>query len=69
MSGEVVIDLQTAVKELVENSLDADATNLQVHFKQYGLPAIEVIDNGGGISEENYDGLGAFSPSVYMPSQ
>jgi DNA mismatch repair protein PMS2 len=27
-SGQVVIDLQTAVKELVENSLDARATNI-----------------------------------------
>jgi DNA mismatch repair protein PMS2 len=27
-SGQVVIDLQTAVKELVENSIDAGATNL-----------------------------------------
>ncbi|KAJ7330350.1 histidine kinase-like ATPase [Mycena albidolilacea] len=57
-SGQVVIDLQTAVKELVENSLDAGATNLEVRFKQYGLATIEVIDNGGGISEENYEGLG-----------
>ncbi|KAJ7127884.1 hypothetical protein C8R44DRAFT_778955 [Mycena epipterygia] len=56
-SGQVVIDLQTAVKELVENSLDAGATNLEVRFKQYGLATIEVIDNGGGISEENYEGL------------
>ncbi|KAJ7187290.1 hypothetical protein C8R46DRAFT_1207248 [Mycena filopes] len=56
-SGQVVIDLQTAVKELVENSLDAGATNLEVRFKQYGLSSIEVVDNGGGISEENYEGL------------
>ncbi|KAJ6510997.1 histidine kinase-like ATPase [Mycena sanguinolenta] len=56
-SGQVVIDLQTAVKELVENSLDAGATNLEVRFKQYGLTAMEVIDNGTGISEENYEGL------------
>ncbi|KAF7340690.1 Mismatch repair endonuclease PMS2 [Mycena sanguinolenta] len=56
-SGQVVIDLQTAVKELVENSLDAGATNLEVRFKQYGLTAIEVIDNGTGISEGNYEGL------------
>ncbi|KAJ7040580.1 hypothetical protein C8F04DRAFT_1082777 [Mycena alexandri] len=56
-SGQVVIDLQTAVKELVENSLDAGATNLEVRFKQYGLSSIEVMDNGGGISEENYEGL------------
>ncbi|KAJ6632243.1 hypothetical protein B0H10DRAFT_1976681 [Mycena sp. CBHHK59/15] len=56
-SGQVVIDLQTAVKELVENSLDAGTTILEVRFKQYGLATIEVIDNGGGISEENYEGL------------
>ncbi|KAJ7758016.1 histidine kinase-like ATPase [Mycena metata] len=56
-SGQVVIELQTAVKELVENSLDAGATNLEVRFKQYGLSTIEVVDNGGGISEENYEGL------------
>jgi DNA mismatch repair ATPase MutL len=29
-SGQVVIDLQTAVKELVENSIDAGATNIGV---------------------------------------
>ncbi|KXN83171.1 Mismatch repair endonuclease PMS2 [Leucoagaricus sp. SymC.cos] len=57
-SGQVVIDLQTAVKELVENSLDAGATNLEVKFKQYGLTSIEVIDNGSGIAEEDHDSIG-----------
>ncbi|KAJ7202125.1 histidine kinase-like ATPase, partial [Mycena pura] len=56
-SGQVVIDLQTAVKELVENSLDAGATNLEVRFKNYGMATIEVVDNGGGIPEENYEAL------------
>ncbi|KAJ7641826.1 histidine kinase-like ATPase [Roridomyces roridus] len=56
-SGQVVIDLQTAVKELVENSLDAGATAIEVRFKQYGLTSVEVIDNGSGIPEDNYDGL------------
>lgn len=31
-SGQVVIDLQTAVKELVENSLDADSTSIGMWF-------------------------------------
>ncbi|KAG5635395.1 hypothetical protein H0H81_011417 [Sphagnurus paluster] len=56
-SGQVVIDLQTAVKELVENSLDAGATNIEVRFRQYGLKSIEVIDNGSGVAEEYHDSL------------
>ncbi|KAI0067480.1 DNA mismatch repair protein MutL [Artomyces pyxidatus] len=57
-SGQVVIDLQTAVKELVENSLDAKATNIEVRFKDYGLKSIEVIDNGTGIGSEDFDSIG-----------
>ncbi|KAH0579376.1 hypothetical protein H2248_003513 [Termitomyces sp. 'cryptogamus'] len=56
-SGQVVIDLQTAVKELVENSLDARATNIEVRFKQHGLKSIEVIDNGFGIPEQYHDSV------------
>ncbi|KIJ49650.1 hypothetical protein M422DRAFT_160918, partial [Sphaerobolus stellatus SS14] len=56
-SGQVVIDLQTAVKELLENSLDAGATTIDVRFKDYGLKSIEVIDNGHGIPEEDYENI------------
>ncbi|KAF5376419.1 hypothetical protein D9615_008580 [Tricholomella constricta] len=57
-SGQVVIDLQTAVKELVENGLDAGATNIEVRFKQHGLTtSIEVIDNGNGIPEQYHDNI------------
>ncbi|PSR71668.1 hypothetical protein PHLCEN_2v12521 [Hermanssonia centrifuga] len=56
-SGQVVIDLQTAVKELVENSLDAGATNIEVRFREHGLESIEVVDNGSGISPPDYDAV------------
>ncbi|KDQ18354.1 hypothetical protein BOTBODRAFT_127226 [Botryobasidium botryosum FD-172 SS1] len=56
-SGQVVIDLQTAVKELVENSLDAGATNIEVRFKDYGVGSVEVIDNGSGIAAKDYDAI------------
>ncbi|KAI0764133.1 DNA mismatch repair protein MutL [Irpex lacteus] len=57
-SGQVVVDLQTAVKELVENSLDAGATNIEVRFKEHGLESIEVVDNGCGIAAADYDSVG-----------
>ncbi|CBQ72169.1 related to PMS1-DNA mismatch repair protein [Sporisorium reilianum SRZ2] len=53
-SGQVVLDLQTAVKELIENALDASATNIAIHFRDYGADAFEVVDNGTGIDPSNY---------------
>ncbi|GAA5849218.1 hypothetical protein JCM8547_006479 [Rhodosporidiobolus lusitaniae] len=56
-SGQVVIDLQTAVKELVENALDAEATNIKISFKEHGLEAFEVEDNGKGIDKDDWEGI------------
>ncbi|KAH9481880.1 Mismatch repair endonuclease PMS2 [Psilocybe cubensis] len=56
-SGQVVVDLQTAVKELLENSIDAGSTNVEIRFKNYGLTSVEVIDNGSGIKEEDHDSI------------
>jgi len=53
-SGQVIVDLCSVVKELVENSLDASATSIEVRFKNNGLDSIEVQDNGIGISKDNY---------------
>ncbi|KAI1763772.1 DNA mismatch repair protein MutL [Hypoxylon sp. FL1150] len=56
-SGQVIVDLCSVVKELVENGLDAGATSIEVRFKNQGLDSIEVQDNGSGISRENYETL------------
>ncbi|KAI5779236.1 hypothetical protein EDC01DRAFT_711548 [Geopyxis carbonaria] len=57
-SGQVINDgLTSAVKELVENSIDAGATSIEVRFKNYGLECIDVIDNGNGVSAENYESI------------
>jgi DNA mismatch repair protein PMS2 len=46
------------VKELLENSLDSGATSVEVKIKDHGLDSIEVIDNGSGISEEDWPSIG-----------
>ncbi|KAI0132350.1 hypothetical protein BJ170DRAFT_613581 [Xylariales sp. AK1849] len=56
-SGQVIVDLCSVVKELVENSVDAGATNIEVRFKNQGLDCIEVQDNGAGISPQNHETL------------
>ena len=54
-SGQVIVDLYSVVKELVENSLDAGATSIEIRFKNHGLDSIEVQDNGKGIASEDFE--------------
>ncbi|GAA6101074.1 mismatch repair endonuclease PMS2 isoform X2 [Tachysurus ichikawai] len=56
-SGQVVLTLATAVKELVENSIDAGATQVDIRLKENGTDLVEVSDNGRGVEEENFEGL------------
>lgn len=52
-AGEVVEKCVSIVKELVENSVDANSTEIKIELKEAGLREIKVIDNGIGMDEED----------------
>jgi DNA mismatch repair protein MutL len=52
-AGEVIVRPANAIKELLENSLDAGSTDIRVEVKQGGKNLIRVSDNGCGMTRED----------------
>lgn len=50
-AGEVIQRPASVVKELIENAVDSGAQNIELHIKDAGKTAIQIIDDGKGMSE------------------
>lgn len=52
-AGEVVNRPASAVKELLENAVDAGSTQIELHIQDAGRTLVQVVDNGCGMGEED----------------
>lgn len=54
-AGEVIESSHSILKECIENSVDAGATQISIETKAAGLDKIVIVDNGSGILEEDLE--------------
>lgn len=56
-AGEVVERPASVIKELVENSIDANAAHIKIYIEEYGTKKIEIHDDGDGIHPEDIENV------------
>ncbi|CAI2292962.1 unnamed protein product [Caenorhabditis sp. 36 PRJEB53466] len=56
-TAQVVVSLSSALRQLIDNSIDAGSTIIDIRVKNNGFDSIEVQDNGCGIETLNFDAL------------
>lgn len=54
-AGEVIDRPASALRELLDNAIDAKATDIQVRIEKGGIDLIQVVDNGTGMSREDLE--------------
>ncbi len=54
-AGEVIERPASVVKEMVENSIDAEATNINIEIRNGGISYIRISDNGKGIAKDDME--------------
>ncbi|OGC06552.1 hypothetical protein A2526_02265 [candidate division WOR-1 bacterium RIFOXYD2_FULL_36_8] len=54
-AGEVIERPSSVVKELIENSIDAGATKIEIEIQEFGKKLIRVTDNGAGMTEKEIE--------------
>nr|CDJ83098.1 ATP-binding region and DNA mismatch repair protein and MutL domain containing protein [Haemonchus contortus] len=55
--SHVIVSLGCAVRQLIDNSLDASAQSIEIRARNNGYESVEIIDDGTGIESDNFDSL------------
>ncbi|KAL6730486.1 hypothetical protein Aduo_001459 [Ancylostoma duodenale] len=56
-TAQVIVSLSGAVRQLIDNSLDASAQSIEIRAKNNGFESVEVIDDGTGINADSFTSL------------